>query len=191
MDRRAQSPTCATTPGPATTAPVDFSALYRAEFAYAWRTLRRLGVPERDLPDLAHDFFVVVFRQLHLYDPSRPMRPWLFGIAFRVVSDYRRSARFAREVLEAPPDVTDHSAAADEQVADAEGRARVMQVLDQLDLDRRAVFVMHDLEEQTVPEIAAALGIPVATAYSRLRLAREDVAQVIKRLRAREERSRE
>jgi RNA polymerase sigma-70 factor (ECF subfamily) len=191
MDRRAQSPTCVTTPGPVTTAPVDFSTLYRAEFAYAWRALRRLGVPERDLPDLAHDFFVVVFRQLHLYDPSRPMRPWLFGIAFRVVSDYRRSARFAREVLEAPPDVTDHSAAADEQVADAEGRARVMQVLDQLDLDRRAVFVMHDLEEQTAPEIAAALGIPVATAYSRLRLAREDVAQIIKRLRAREERSRE
>jgi RNA polymerase sigma-70 factor (ECF subfamily) len=59
----------------------------------------------------------------------------------------------------------------------------VIRVLDKLDLDRRAVLVMHDLEGQTVPEIAAALGVPVATAYSRLRLAREDVAAALKRLR--------
>jgi len=185
IERRAQS--MEQTP-PA--AAVEFTTVYRDQFAYAWRTLHRLGVHDRDLPDLVHDFFVVVFRQLHLFDPTRPIRPWLFGVAFRVVSDYRRGARYTREVLEPPPEVIDRAAAADEQVADAEGRERVIQILHELELDRRAVFVMHDIDEATMPEIATALGIPLATAYSRLRLAREDVARSIKRWRAREERFR-
>jgi len=168
-------------------APVDFQSLYKQELGYVWRTLRRLGVRERDLPDLAHDFFVVVFRHLADYDPLRPVRPWLFGIAFRVVSDYRRSARFVRETLGEPPEVVDRAPPVDEQLADRQARAAVMRVLDELELDRRAVLVMHDLEDHPVPEIAAALAIPVATAYSRLRLAREDLAAAIKRLRAREE----
>jgi RNA polymerase sigma-70 factor (ECF subfamily) len=162
---------------------VDFPRLYKEEFAFIWRLLRRLGVLERDLPDIAHDLFVVVFRRLPLYDRSRPVRPWLFGIAFRVVSDYRKSARFRREILGSPPDLADQAPAADERVAAEQARAMVIRVLDKLDLDRRAVLVMHDLEGQTVPEIAAALGVPVATAYSRLRLAREDVAAALKRLR--------
>jgi RNA polymerase sigma-70 factor (ECF subfamily) len=166
---------------------VDFATLYKQEFAYAWRTLRRLGVRERDLPDIAHDFFIVVFRHLTDYDSARPLRPWLFGIAFRIVSDYRRSARFVRETLGDAPDVVDRAPPVDEQVAERQARDAVMRVLEELELERRAVLVMHDLEGQPVPEIAAALTIPVATAYSRLRLAREDIAAAIKRLRAREE----
>jgi RNA polymerase sigma-70 factor, ECF subfamily len=179
-----QSSDTATTPVPV---PVDFPTLYKQEFAYAWRTLRRLGVRERDLPDLAHDFFIVVFRHLSDYDPSRPLRPWLFGIAFRTVSDYRRSARFVRETLGDAPELVDRAPAVDERIAERQAREVVIRVLDGLDLHRRAVLVMHDLEGQPVPEIATALAIPVATAYSRLRLAREDVAAAIKRLRAREE----
>jgi RNA polymerase sigma-70 factor (ECF subfamily) len=182
-----QYPSTATAPTPAT---VDFHTLYKQEFGYAWRTLRRLGVRESDLPDLAHDLFIVVFRRLSDYDPSRPVRPWLFGIAFRIVLDYRRSARFAREAQGDAPDVADRAAPVDEQIADRQARQAIMRVLEELDLDRRAVLVMHDLEGQTVPEIAAALTIPVATAYSRLRLAREDLSAAIKRLRAREERGR-
>jgi RNA polymerase sigma-70 factor (ECF subfamily) len=165
---------------------VDFQSLYKQEFGYAWRTLRRLGVRESDLPDLAHDLFVVVFRHLSDYDSSRPVRPWLFGIAFRVVSDYRRSARVVRETLGDGPEVVDRAPSPDDQIAERQAREAVMRVLDALALDRRAVLVMHDIDGHPVPEIAAALAIPVPTAYSRLRLAREDVAAAVKRLRARE-----
>jgi RNA polymerase sigma-70 factor (ECF subfamily) len=174
----------ATAPTPGS---VDFASLYKQEFGYAWRTLRRLGVRECDLPDVAHDLFIVVHRHISEYDPSRPLRPWLFGIAFRVVSDYRRSARIVRETLDDLPDVVDGAPPADEQIAERQAREAVMRVLDELDLDRRAVLVMHDLEGHPVPEIAAALAIPVPTAYSRLRLARQDLAAAIKRHRAREE----
>jgi RNA polymerase sigma-70 factor (ECF subfamily) len=178
-----QLPSGTTEPTPGT---VDFQSLYKQEFGYAWRTLRRLGVRDGDLPDLAHDFFIVVFRHLSDYDPARPVRPWLFGIAFRVVSDYRRSARFAREILGDAPEIADRAPPADEQIAERQAREAVMRVLDELDLDRRAVLVMHDIDGHPVPEIAAALAIPVPTAYSRLRLARQDLAASIKRLRARE-----
>jgi RNA polymerase sigma-70 factor, ECF subfamily len=179
-----QLPNKATAPTPGA---VDFQSLYKQEFGYAWRTLRRLGVRESDLPDLAHDFFIVVFRHLSDYDASRPVRPWLFGIAFRVVSDYRRSARVVRETLGDAPELVDRAAPIDEQIAEKQAREAVMRVLDALDLDRRAVLVMHDIDGHPVPEIAAALAIPVPTAYSRLRLAREDLAAAVKRLRAREE----
>jgi RNA polymerase sigma-70 factor (ECF subfamily) len=56
-----------------------------------------------------------------------------------------------------------------------------MKALDTLDLDRRAVFVLHELDELSMPEIAAALSIPLNTAYSRLRLARADLAAWLER----------
>lgn len=187
MNRGLPSQTEIVGPDPPAQLIVEFSKLYREEFAYVWRTLRRLGVLERDLPDVTHDLFVVVFRQLTSYDRTRPLRPWLFGIAFRVVSDYRRSARFAREVLDPLPELVDPASPADDRIAFSQAQALVLQMLERLDLDRRAVFVMHDLEGQPMSEIASALAIPLPTAYSRLRLAREDVAAAIKRLRAREE----
>jgi RNA polymerase sigma-70 factor (ECF subfamily) len=167
----------------------DFPRLYRSEFEYVWKTLRRLGVPSRDIEDLAHDIFVVVHRHLHQFDPTRPVRPWLFGIAVRVVTDHRRTFRNSRELLEptsAGGDPVDGAPAQDQKVAEAEARALLVRALDVLDVDRRAVLVMHDLDEVPMSEIAAALDIPVNTAYSRLRLARADVMAAVRRHRERE-----
>ena len=174
-------------------APPDFPTLYRSEFAYVWKTLRRLGAPARDMEDLAHDLFVVVHRHLAEYDPRRPLRPWLFGIAVRVLSDYRRTFRNSRELLvrRAPAgeagearEAIDGAPPADERLADAQARALLMTALDELPLDRRAVLVMHDLDGVGVPEIATALEVPLNTAYSRLRLARADLAAAVRRPRA-------
>jgi RNA polymerase sigma factor (sigma-70 family) len=76
-----------------------FRSVFDGELNFVWNTLRRFGVAERDLEDLAHEVFVVVDRQLGSYDPSRPLRPWLFTIAFRCASDYRRLARHRHETL--------------------------------------------------------------------------------------------
>lgn len=164
----------------------DFPSLYRSEFGYAWKTLLRLGVARRDLEDLTQDLFVIVYRHLADYDPQRPLRPWLFGIAVRVAADFRRRAHNVREVVgQVAAEPTDGAPPPDERLADAEARTLLMAALDGLDLERRAVFVMHELDEVPVPEIAAALAIPLNTAYSRLRLARADVVASIKRLQAR------
>ncbi len=160
----------------------DFPAVYGAELGYVWSTLRRLGVQERDLEDLCHDVFVVVFRNLAAYDTRRPIRPWLFGISFRVASDYRRSARYRREIPGTTREVACPAPPADEVMLRHERQRLVVRALAELELDRRAVFVMHDIDGHVMPDIAAALGVPLNTAYSRLRLARADFAAAVARL---------
>jgi RNA polymerase sigma-70 factor (ECF subfamily) len=164
--------------------PLDLTEIYRAELAYVWKTLRRLGAPPSDLEDLAHDVFVVVHRHLGDYDPARPLRPWLFGIAVRVLADFRRLHRNQREIAGERIEPVDAAPTAHERMESQEARELLMKALDTLDLEQRAVFVMHDLDEAPVPEIALALAIPLNTAYSRLRLARADLAAWIARYRA-------
>jgi len=163
--------------------PPDLPTIYRSEFPYVWKTLRRLGAPPQELEDLAHDLFVVVHRHLSDYDPDRPLRPWLFGIAVRVVADFRRSPRSVREVLGETAEPVDGAPTPHDRLEGTEARAVLMMALDGLDLDRRAVFVMHELEGQGIPEVAEALQVPLNTAYSRLRLARRDFAVAVEKLR--------
>jgi RNA polymerase sigma-70 factor (ECF subfamily) len=169
-------------PPPAQT---DFTAIYQREFAYVWHSLRRLGIAQRDLADVTHDVFVTVYRRLPSYDASRPLRPWLFGVVFRVASDHMRLGRNARESIGMPLDVADSAPRPDDQLSDAQTRELVAEALATLDLDRRAVLIMHDLDEYPVPQIAEALAIPVKTLYSRLRSAREHFVAAIRRIRAR------
>jgi RNA polymerase sigma-70 factor (ECF subfamily) len=163
-----------------------FRALFEAQFAYVSHTLRRLGVRDADLEDVTHDVFITVYRLLPEYDATRPIRPWLFGIALRVASDYRRLARHAREVPVDPrPEPIDSAPPADEQLASEQARRLLIDALDELDLDRRAVLVLHDIDGHAMPEIADALSIPLNTAYSRLRLARGDLGAAVRRVRLR------
>ena len=161
--------------------PLTFAAVYRAEFACVVRSLRRLGVAPSDLEDLTHDVFMTAFRRRAAFDPTRPMRPWLFGIAFRLASDFKRLVRHGRELsldheLEAP----DERHKPDEAAALAQDRRLVLDALARIELDRRAVFIMHDIEEHAVPAIAEALEIPVGTAYSRLRAARIEFSEAVR-----------
>lgn len=163
-----------------------FRALFEAEFSYVFHTLRRLGVRDADLEDLTHDVFVTVYRSLPEYDPKRPLRPWLFGMAYRFASDYRRLARHRREVVDDRRiEPVDASPSADERLATEQARRLVIDALDAVDLDRRAVLVLHDIDGHTMPEIAQALAIPVNTAYSRLRLAREQFRASVQRIQLR------
>jgi RNA polymerase sigma-70 factor (ECF subfamily) len=80
-------------PAPDTTK--DFPSMYRRELGYVWKVLARLGVPSTDREDVAHDVFVAAFRQWQAYDQTRPIRPWLFGFAYRIVLDRKRKSKIA------------------------------------------------------------------------------------------------
>lgn len=162
----------------------DFRAIYESEATYVFATLRRLGVPESDLPDVTHDVFVTVVRRLADYDHSRALRPWLFGIAYRLAADYRRLARHKHEVSDASSDPPDAAPAADEQLAEEQTRRLVIDALQCIDHDRRGIFIMHDLDEQPMAEVATVFAIPVNTAYSRLRVARKEFEAAVRRLMA-------
>jgi len=164
-----------------------FPALFREQLGYVWHALRRLGVREGDLEDVTHDVFLAVFRKLAHYDPARPLRPWLFGFAFRIASDYRERARHRLEVPGDFSAIEDERPNALDGVVQRQTLAVARRALAELELGRRAVFILHELDECPMPEVALALGIPVNTAYSRLRLARADLAATVRRLRSKGE----
>lgn len=158
----------------------DFAAVYRAEVQHMLRILRRLGVRERDLEDVAHDVFLAAYRRWNEYDPNRAARPWLYGFAYRIAADHRRLFRHRYEIEE-EADVVVEVPLQDEQLAEEQARRLLLQALDSVEYERRGIFVMHDLDGVPMPEIAGTLGIPLNTAYSRLRLARRDLENAVRR----------
>jgi RNA polymerase sigma-70 factor (ECF subfamily) len=161
----------------------DFRTVFEEHLRYVWNSLRHLGVRSGDLEDLAHEVFLRVHERFGEYDASRPLRPWLFAFAYRVAAAHRRLARHRVEVLGSPFEPPDHAARADDALIHLEDRSLALEALEAIDLDRRAVFVLHELDEVAIPEVASALGIPTNTAYSRLRLARREFNGAVKRLR--------
>jgi RNA polymerase sigma-70 factor (ECF subfamily) len=163
-----------------------FLEVYDKQFTYVWNCLRRMGVPIQDLEDLAQEVFEDVFQKLHTYDVMRPIRPWLFGFAFHVVLNHRKSSTRRRETfgIKDGRESIDSDPRPDAVVELHERSALVFAALEDLEVNRRAVFVMADLAGHSVPEIADALAVPLNTAYSRLRLARKDFEAAVRRIRA-------
>jgi RNA polymerase sigma-70 factor (ECF subfamily) len=160
----------------------SFETIFAQQFSYVWRTLARLGVAEADREDLANEVFFQVHRRFDEADLDRPLRPWLFAFAFRIASTHRRLARNRLERAGDLPDTADTSPSAEDALERREAQALVDRGLASLDLDQRAVFVLHELDGYAVPEIASALGIPLNTAYSRLRLGRSRFAATVRRI---------
>ena len=164
----------------------SFQDVFRAHSQYVWVTLRRLGARPAELEDLTHDVFIQVLRHLDEYDPERPMRPWLFAFAFRVAAEDRRRVRRRPEVAADLGEAPDSKPGPVEELLQQERRDLARAAIDEVELNRRAVFILHELDGFAIPEVARSLEIPLATAYSRLRLAREDFALITRRLRSRQ-----
>jgi len=153
---------------------------YQREIAYVFHALRWLGARPQEIEDLAQEVFIALRRSWSHYDASRPLRPYLFGVAFRVVSMQRRKRK--REVVFARLEIRDGGPGPDEALQAKQARTTVLRGLERIPLRRRAVLVMHDLDEVPMAQVAKALSIPLFTAYSRLRKARTELETAIRRL---------
>ena len=156
--------------------------IFRDYAPFVWRGLRRLGVPESDVEDVCQEVFVVVHRKLADFEGRSSLRTWIYGICTRTASDYRRSGRVRREVVtDVPPDAPQEGTQHD-TVALKQARATLDRILDELDDDKRSVFVLYEIEELTMAEVAEAIGCPLQTAYSRLHAARKVVEAGVARV---------
>jgi len=147
-----------------------FDEVYAAHFAFVWRVLRTFGVAEVGIEDAVQDVFVVVHRRLGDFEGRAAITTWLFAIARRIASGYRRRTGTDRteELVDDPVGTADTFAA----LSRAQAAATVMSILERMDEDKRVVFALVELEQLTVPEVAKLLDVNLNTAYSRLRLAR-------------------
>jgi RNA polymerase sigma-70 factor, ECF subfamily len=166
-------------------AAVTVATVFRDHAPFAWRALRRLGVPEKDVDDVCQEVFVVIHRKLAEFEGRSTIRTWVYGICVRTASDYRKRAHVRHEtVTDAPPENVSPRDA-HEELAQHEARKVLDRILDELDDDKRAVFVLYEIEELTMAEVSEAAGCPLQTAYSRLHAARKLVAAGIERARER------
>jgi len=173
--------------------------LFDSHLPFVWRNLRRLGVPESLVEDAAQDVFLVVHRRWDTWQPERStVETWLFGIVVRVAHNHRRAQRrrlawilpfndqndrqVGRQVQEIPS-LADGPA---EILVQRETVALFERAVAKIDEDKRAVFLMIDVEQMTVPEAAATLGININTAYWRLRKARLAFRHALSKLRTHE-----
>lgn len=150
----------------------DVERIYNENIAYVWRVLLHLGVPKSDVADVAHDVFLTVRRRLSSFQGRSSLRTWIYGISVRTVSDYRDRAYRRRElpheeVPEPPVSSQQHDTAETAQL-----RATLQQLLAELKPEQREVFVLYEIEELGMKEVAEAVGCPLQTAYSRLHAAR-------------------
>lgn len=168
-----------------------FAEIYERHFSFVWRSVRRLGVAEHAVDDAVQDVFLVVHRRLDDFEGRSTVKTWLFGIVLRVVRDWRRTNLRKRRVGSgsgaADVDaVADDGARSPHALTEQAQAVRMLhQVLDSLDDDKRAVFVMAELEQMSAPEIAEATGENVNTVYSRLRAARKAFNRGVQLQRAR------
>ena len=166
---------------------LGFEGVYRAEFSFVWRSAKRLGLRDAALDDAVQEVFVVVHRRLGDFEGRSSLRTWLFGITLRVVRDHRRSVRRRDPGPPVDPDSLGATGGGPAESAEKAESVRLLHaLLDELEDERREVFVMVELEQMPMPEIAEALGINVNTAYARLRVARQEFEQALARHRARD-----
>lgn len=161
--------------------PSELAALYDAHAELVWKHLHRLGVRSADVPDLLQEVFLVLHRRWDEVD-DRPIEPLLWGISAGLAANYRRRAFRRLEVLGEPSEPRDGD---DPERALTRGRtrARIEAALDALEPDKRAVFVMFELEALAGGEIARLLGVPIGTVHSRLFAARKELQRALATLR--------
>ena len=153
---------------------------FQREIDFIYRSFRRLGAHASEVEDLAQEVFLVLRRTWPEYDLGRPLRPYLFGIAFRIAAAHRR--RRSREVALGVVEVRQAGPGPDDVLQTKQARALVLAALDRIPFPRRAVLVMHDVDDVPMAEVASALSIPRFTAYSRLRKARRELDATLRRM---------
>jgi RNA polymerase sigma-70 factor (ECF subfamily) len=161
--------------------------LFEEHGPFVIRSLRYLGVREADLDDTLQEVFLVVYQRLNDYEEKGRARAWLYSICTRVARTQLRKVGRRRE--SAMPAYSEESVEPTqlERVEDREALALGHRLLDQLPPPQREVFVLYEVEDMPMAEIAQALDCPLQTAYSRLHKARARILAEVERIAAESE----
>ena len=165
--------------------PERVAGLVREHYAFVWRLLRRLGIGEGDADDAAQRVFLAAAGRLGEVERGRE-RAFLYGVALNVGARTRRSlGRRREEPFESAGEREAPEPNGEQLLEQRQARALLDQLLAEMPEDLRVVFVLFELEELSTPQIAELCEIPIGTAASRLRRAREDFEQRVARTEAR------
>lgn len=153
-----------------------FRSIFDGHAATVWRALRHFGMNEREVEDAVQEVFVVVHRQLSAGTEPTHVRAWLYGIAWRVAAAQRRKAQRRREILSDTIEPEPDSSRSPARLLERQRRlVNLDRALNVLPNEQRAVFLLYEMEELSMREVAQVLGCSLNTAFSRLYAARKKV----------------
>jgi RNA polymerase sigma-70 factor (ECF subfamily) len=152
----------------------DWVRVFEQQFKYVHRTLLHRGVAATEAEDLAQDVFLVAWRRWRDYEPERPVRPWLAGIAVRLAMKHVDRRR--REIPLPEADPIDAAPLPDERLASERARTFALQVIAALPTRHRTALIQHELDGVSVKDLATLWSVPLPTAYTRVRAARSAFA---------------
>lgn len=152
-----------------------------SHLTFLWRFACRMGVEATIAEDIAHEAFVVALSRMDTIARGRE-RSYLVSVVVNMVR-HERKHRARHELLtpELEPE-TPIADAPDRMLDDKRARELLDRSLDALDDDLRAVFVLHEVEDETMATIAQMLDLAPGTVASRLRRAREEWTRATERL---------
>ncbi len=163
----------------------SFAEVFESNAAFVWRIVARQGVAQADLPDVCQDVFVAIHRMLPNFRGRSSLTTWIYAICVRTVSRYRRKAFRRREQFPDEPCEETGPAHQQSDLELNEFRRQLDAILHRLSREQREMFILHELEELSIPQAATIAGCPIPTAYSRLHAAREAVLAAFARKGAR------
>lgn len=156
--------------------------LFRSEIEFVVNTARRCGLTDADAEDVAQQVFIELQRRLHSLQSPESVRPWLFTVTRRMAQTQAGRLKGERDGLpDGLGEIEDEEPLVEERIARSEKRRDVLALIEEIEPERRAVLVMHVLDELPMRDVAEALQIPIGTAYNRLRIARNELREAVKR----------
>lgn len=154
---------------------LQVARIFSENFDFVYRSLIRLGAAKSDAEDLAQEVFLTLFRRMDVFDDSRSIRAWLYGIARNTVRDHLGKAHIRREAFVDAPE-TSGDTHHDRDMAEL-----LYKALMDIDEPTRSVLILVDLEGFGMKEVAEILGINAATGYSMAQRGREQLKQNVLR----------
>lgn len=164
---------------------VDFDQVYESMVQYVWSVVCRMGVPPSDAEDVMQEVFVTVYRRLPDFQGRAQLKTWVFSIAVHLAQHYFRTHarkpgnRATEHDIQALTDGRGSGPAS--ELERMEGLDALDRVLAQLNERQRAVFVLAELEQMTLSEIAEVVGSNANTVATRLRAARKAFEKALAR----------
>jgi RNA polymerase sigma-70 factor, ECF subfamily len=153
----------------------ETARLFQAHAEEVWRFLKYLGVRKDDLPDACQEVFLVAHRKLPEFRGEASSRTWLYGISLRVAKAWRR-----RKLMVPLGEVERSVGPLQEQERERrDAQDLLCWALDSISEVQREVFVLHEIEELPMMEVARRVECRLFTAYTRLRLARRALKRLL------------
>jgi RNA polymerase sigma-70 factor, ECF subfamily len=154
----------------------DFRSVFETYAPFVWRVLKRLGVREAEVADVSQETFLVLHKRLATFEGRSSLKTFVYGVAVRVAADHRKRAWVRKEqATDEIPEQGGTAPTAERALQAKESLQALDRALAELDEDKRTVFVLYELEELSLAEIAEVTELAISTLHSRLALAREHV----------------